>query len=68
MFVDISTNGPVGLALFHTFFNMTGVVIFLPFIPVMTRLLVRFLPEQKQSLSVFWMPLRWRRLMRQASR
>ena len=53
MLVDISTNGPVGLALFHTFFNVTGVVIFLPFIPVVTRLLVRFLPEQKQSLSVF---------------
>ena len=45
MFVDVSTNGPVGLALFHTLFNVTGVIIFMPLIPVMSKLLVKYIPE-----------------------
>ncbi|SDT93218.1 Na/Pi cotransporter family protein [Desulfobacula phenolica] len=51
-FVDVSTNGPVGLALFHTIFNVTGVLIFLPFVHMMTTFLVRFFPERKAELSI----------------
>ncbi len=53
MFVDVSTNGPVGLALFHTLFNVTGVIIFMPLIPVMSKLLVKYIPEYKPVLSVY---------------
>ncbi len=53
LFVDVSTNGPVGLALFHTLFNVTGVMMFVPFVSNFTRLLVRFLPERRKKLSVY---------------
>ncbi|MBU3953104.1 MAG: Na/Pi symporter, partial [Proteobacteria bacterium] len=41
IFIDVTTNGPVGLALFHTIFNITGVLIFLPIVKVMTLFLVK---------------------------
>lgn len=53
MLVDIPSNGPVGLAIFHTLFNLTGVLIFLPFVSPLTRLLLKFIPEQKKTLSVY---------------
>ncbi len=52
LFIDVTVNGPVGLALFHTIFNITGVVIFLPLVKVMTRFLVKFIPERKAQLCV----------------
>ncbi len=53
MFIDVTVNGPVGLALFHTIFNITGVLIFLPIVKVMTTFLVRFFPERKAQLCVY---------------
>lgn len=53
MFVDVSTDGPVGLALFHSLFNVTGVLIFTPFVNHLTSLLNRFFPQRKAVLSVF---------------
>lgn len=53
LMVDVTTNGPVGLALFHTLFNILGVLIFLPLVSKMPALLVRFVPEHKVALSVY---------------
>lgn len=52
IFIDVSTNGPVGIAFFHTIFNILGVLIFLPLIGLMTKLLVRFFPDKKTQLSI----------------
>ncbi|GAB6143528.1 hypothetical protein [Desulfocicer niacini] len=52
IFVDVSTNGLVGIALFHTVFNITGVLIFLPIVGVMTTYLVKLFPEHKEQLCV----------------
>ncbi|WP_321492955.1 hypothetical protein [uncultured Desulfobacter sp.] len=53
LWVDVSTNGPVGLALFHTLFNVTGVLMFVPFVSSFTRLLVKLVPERRKDLSVY---------------
>jgi phosphate:Na+ symporter len=52
IFIDVTVNGPVGLALFHTIFNITGVIIFLPIVKVMTTFLVKLFPERKTQLCV----------------
>ena len=52
-FIDISQSGPMGLALFHTLFNITGVLIFLPVVSLMAKWLIRFFPERKTELSVY---------------
>ena len=52
-FIDISESGPMGLALFHTIFNITGVLIFIPLVSLMAKGLIRFFPERKTELSVF---------------
>lgn len=53
LFVDVAKDGPVGLALFHSLFNITGVAIFTPFVPFFTRFLVRWFPERKEILSLY---------------
>jgi phosphate:Na+ symporter len=50
---DIGSGGVLGLALFHTMFNLIGVIIFLPFIGLMTRILIRLYPDRKTKLSVY---------------
>ena len=52
-FIDISESGPMGLALFHTLFNITGVLIFVPIVSLMAKGLIRFFPERKTELSVY---------------
>ncbi len=52
VFIDVTVNGPVGLALFHTVFNITGVLIFLPIVKPMTAFLVKLFPERKVQLCV----------------
>lgn len=45
-------NDPVtGIALFHTMFNLMGVIVFLPFIGFFTNLIVRLVREKKASLT-----------------
>jgi phosphate:Na+ symporter len=50
---DIQSNSVMGLALFHTLFNIIGVLLFLPFIGLLARQLIRLLPDQKAMLNVF---------------
>ncbi|MBX2963649.1 MAG: Na/Pi cotransporter family protein [Cyclobacteriaceae bacterium] len=45
-------NDPVtGLALFHTLFNLLGVIVFLPFIGYFTSLIVRLVREKKATIT-----------------
>lgn len=39
-------NEVIGIALFHTLFNVMGVLLFLPFIPWLSKLLFRIVPEK----------------------
>ncbi|WP_446011874.1 Na/Pi cotransporter family protein [Candidatus Electrothrix sp.] len=53
LFFDTSTNAVMGLALFHTLFNLIGAILFFPFIGYISRLLLRFFPERKAVLTVY---------------
>ncbi|RWX52034.1 phosphate:Na+ symporter [Candidatus Electrothrix marina] len=53
LFFDTSTDAVMGLALFHTLFNLIGAIIFLPFIGYLSRFLLRFFPERKAVLTVY---------------
>ncbi|MCK6617749.1 MAG: Na/Pi symporter [Cyclobacteriaceae bacterium] len=45
-------NDPVtGIALFHTLFNLIGVIFFLPWVGRFTKLVVRLVPEKKMTLT-----------------
>jgi phosphate:Na+ symporter len=45
-------NDPVtGITLFHTMFNLMGVIVFLPFIGFFTNLIVRLVREKKATLT-----------------
>jgi phosphate:Na+ symporter len=47
-------NDPVlGLALFHTLFNVLGVLIFIPLIPLLAKGLMKIFPEQKNVLAQY---------------
>lgn len=47
----LAGNPVLGIAAFHTQFNIIGVLIFSPFIPVLSRLLKRLLPEKRTVLT-----------------
>ena len=51
--MDTGTNSLTGLALFHTLFNIVGVLIFLPFMGLFSKLLTRTFPDQKTVLTVY---------------
>ena len=53
MLIDIETNSVMGLALFHSLFNILGVITIFPFIGLLARLLIKIYPDQKTILSVF---------------
>ena len=53
LFFDINSNNVMGLALFHTLFNTLGVVIFLPFVGLLSRILFRLFPEHKAILTLY---------------
>jgi len=52
-FVDIQANAVMGLALFHTLFNIIGVIIFFPFVGVLAGLLYKIYPDHKPVLTVY---------------
>ncbi len=52
-FLDVKSNSLTGLALFHTLFNVLGVVIFFPFVGLFSRMLVRMYPDYKPILTVY---------------
>jgi phosphate:Na+ symporter len=51
--VNIETDAVIGLALFHTIFNILGVLLFLPFIAVLARLLIRVFPDKKTEVTIY---------------
>lgn len=53
LFFDVYANSLIGLALFHTLFNLVGVVLFFPFIGVLARVLVKMYPDYKAILTVY---------------
>ena len=53
IFVDIRSDSLMGLALFHTVFNILGVVIFFPFLGPFSRFLTRIYPDYKTILTVY---------------
>jgi phosphate:Na+ symporter len=53
LFVDIETNDLMALALFHTIFNVLGVMLFLPFIPQLARALIKIFPDHKTVLTIY---------------
>ncbi len=52
-FIDINTNAVMGLALFHTIFNLLGVIIFVPFIGILARSLNTVFPDHRKVLTVY---------------
>ncbi len=53
LFFDVNQNSVLALAFFHTLFNLIGVIIFLPFIGLLSRMLVRLYPDHKAVLSMY---------------
>lgn len=53
LFVDIKTSSLMGLAMFHTLFNGMGVLLFVPFIGLLSRILVRIFPDRKEILTLY---------------
>jgi phosphate:Na+ symporter len=53
IFVDISSDSLMGLALFHTVFNILGVLLFFPFLGPFSRFLTRIYPDYKTILTVY---------------
>lgn len=42
---------PLALAIFHTFFSVFGMVLFIPFIKPFSNLLIRLIPERENALT-----------------
>ena len=53
IFVDMGANDLTALALFHTLFNLLGVVIFFPFVGLLSRGLVRLYPDHRTILTEY---------------
>ncbi len=51
--VDIRADSLMGLALFHTVFNILGVLIFFPLLGLLSGLLVKVYPDTKTILTVY---------------
>jgi phosphate:Na+ symporter len=51
--IDLQNNSVMGLALFHTLFNLLGVLIFFPFIGLLTKTLVKLYPDRKAVLTLY---------------
>jgi phosphate:Na+ symporter len=52
-FIDIESSSVMGLALFHTIFNVMGVILIFPFVGLLARFLVKIYPDQKAVLAVY---------------
>ncbi len=53
LFLDLRTESLMGLALFHTIFNILGVILFFPFLGLLSRLLLKVYPDHKIILTVY---------------
>jgi phosphate:Na+ symporter len=52
-FLGFSNDPVIGLALFHTIFNLLGVALFFPFIPTYARMMERVIPEVKDPINQY---------------
>ncbi len=52
IFLDLKAESLMGLALFHTVFNLLGVVLFFPFLGLLSRFLISVYPDKKVILTV----------------
>nr|WP_321465885.1 Na/Pi symporter [uncultured Desulfobulbus sp.] len=52
-FFDLASNPVMGIALFHSLFNLLGVLIFFPWISGQVRLLNAFFPEQQALPTLY---------------
>lgn len=52
-FFDTTINAVMALAFFHTLFNLIGVIVFLPFVGIFSRFLIRTFPEHRKTLSAY---------------
>jgi phosphate:Na+ symporter len=53
IFLDVEASSLMGLAIFHTLFNVLGVIVFFPFVGLFSRLLVKLYPDFKPVLTVY---------------
>ncbi len=53
IFIEVGSNSVIALALYHTLFNITGVLIFFPFISLLARTLVRLYPDRRTVVTVY---------------
>jgi phosphate:Na+ symporter len=53
IFLDVQSHSLMGLALFHTLFNVFGVILFFPFVGLLSGLLVKLYPDYKPILTVY---------------
>jgi len=53
VFLDIHSNSLMALALFHTLFNVLGVIVFFPFVGLLSRMLLKLFPDYKPVLTVY---------------
>lgn len=52
--INLKNDPVIGIALFHTLFNLTGVVVFSPFIHLLTKAVTRLIADQQKS-SLFYL-------------
>ena len=53
IFIKVDSNSVMALAFYHTLFNVIGVIVFFPFIGLVSRMLVKAFPDRKTVLTVF---------------
>ncbi len=53
IFIDTADDAVIGLALFHTIFNILGVLVFYPLIHVFSKLLTKTFPDRKTALTFY---------------
>lgn len=53
LFVDTTANAVIGLALFHTIFNLLGVLVFFPMIHLFSMWLTKLFPDRKEALTLY---------------
>jgi phosphate:Na+ symporter len=52
-FFNFQNDPVIGLALFHTIFNVIGVLAFLPFLAFFAAMITRWIPEKRATVSLF---------------
>lgn len=53
LFIVVDNNSVMALALYHTLFNVAGVIIFFPFIKLLSNLLIKMFPDHKTVLTLY---------------